>query len=108
MSNAFRPTGNTVAVSATTAGNSIQVPNATQASEYMISNLSTTDIVYVAVGFQSAPTCSIPAVGTPGTAFPVQHDQPPLVISAWPDAYFTVKSGTGTHTVMITPGEAVK
>jgi len=108
MSNAFRPTGNTVLITATTAGASDVVPNTTQGSEYMITNLSNTDTLWVAIGFGSAPTCTIPTAGNPGNAFPVLHDQPPLVISAWPGAYFTCKSATGSHNIAITPGEALK
>ena len=109
MSNAFRPTGNSVVLGATSAGVSAQVTNVTQASEYMMTNVSTSDIIWVAIGFGSAPTVTIPASGSPGNAFPVLHQQPPLVIAATADAYFAAKvSGGGTHNLVITPGEAVK
>ena len=109
MSNAFRPTGNSVLIGATSAGVSAQVTNNTQASEYMLTNTSTSDIVWVAIGFGAASTATIPAAGVPGTAFPVLHQQPPLVISATANAYFTaIVSGGGTHNLIITPGEAVK
>jgi len=109
MSNAFRPTGNSVVLAATSAGVSAQVTNVTQGSEYMLTNLATSDVIYVAVGFGSAPTVTIPTAGTPGNAFPVMHGQPPLVIAATADAYFAAKvAGGGTHNLVITPGEAVK
>jgi len=109
MSNAFRPTGNSVVLGATSAGVSAQVTNVTQASEYMLTNTATSDIIWVAVGFGSAPTPVIPTAGSPANTFPVLHGQPPIVIAATANAYFAaIVSGGGTHNLVITPGEAVK
>lgn len=108
MTDTFMPTGNTVIVQATVAGSSVQVTNNTQASQYLLQNLSNSDTIWIAMGFGSAPTCTIPVAGTPGTAFPLQHDAPVLIVSSWPNAYFTVKVGSGTHDLAITPGESLR
>ena len=108
MTDTFRPTGNSYLVSATVAGGNVQVTNVTQGSEYMLSNMSNSDVIWVAIGFEDFPTCTIPVAGTPGTAFPVKHGLPPMIVSAWANAYFTCKTASGTHELVITPGEAVR
>lgn len=108
MTDTFRPTGDTVVIAATVAGVSAQVSNTTQASEYMIINMTNSDTIWVAIGFEDPPVCTIPVAGTPGTAFPVRHGLPAYIISAWPNAFFTAKTTSGTHELTITPGEAVR
>lgn len=106
MSNAFRPTGNTVRIDATTASASAQVTNNTQASSYRVHNGGATE-VYIAFDPTAAPTAAIPAVGTPANGWPL-HANATQVITANANGFFAViTTVAGPIPVFITPGEAV-
>lgn len=105
--NAFTPSGNTAALSATDVSTAtpIQVKggnnNATQRKLY---NAGTKDC-FLAWGPSATLTAAIPVAGTPANGMPVAAGEI-SVESFPPNAYFAVVCASGqTTTLYITPGE---
>ena len=107
VGSAFRPTGSSYLLTVTSTSTAVQVTNVTQASEFMITNISNSDYVYITIGFGSAPTAVIPTSGNPQLGFPVLHGDT-VIISATANSYVAAICPTGSHDIIITPGEAIR
>lgn len=103
----FRPTGSSHFLAVGTTSSAVQVTNVTQASEFMITNISNSDYVYITIGFGSAPTAVIPTSGNPQLGFPLLHGDT-IIVSATANSYVAGICPSGTHNIIITPGEAIR
>lgn len=105
-SNAFTPSGNTVALAVTSTSTStpLQVKgNVNNSTQRMFYNAGPNDCFVEAAATATAAVA--PAAGTPGNAFPVPAGAV-LVLSIPPNHYFAAISASAqTATLYITPGE---